>query len=173
MLIVHSHWDTWSKRGPFRGTCCAHHTAKTIMVIQFLLRNLLFMIEHENRVIKRVSSFYETVYRVYQLIFLLVGYEWTTFPWAMLIVLNKVNDISSSSTTCSVGYVPLCIPFERKYMQIKNFVREALHIPWRKFMQTFTSCCQINIRKYCVWYWILEKINLSYIQIRRSVHIQL
>ena len=80
----------------------------------------------------------------------------------MLIMLNNVNNISSSSTICSVRYVPLCIPFERKYMQIKNFVREALHIPWRKFMQTFTSCCQINVRKYCVWYWILEKINLSY-----------
>ena len=140
MLIVHSHWDTWSKRGPFRGTCCAHHTAKTKMTIQFLLRNLLFMIKHENRV-----SFYESVYRVYQLIFLLDGYEWTTFPWAMLIVLNNVNNISSSSTICSVTYVPLCIPFERKNMQIKNFVREVLRIPWMKFMHTFTLYCQINV----------------------------
>ena len=134
MLIVHSHWDTWSKRGPFRGT------AKTKIVIQFLLRNLLFMIKHENRV-----SFYEAVYRVYQLIFLLVGYEWTTFPWAMLVVLNNVNNISNSSTICSVTYVPLCIPFERKNMQIKNFVREVLRIPWMKFMHTFTLYCQINV----------------------------
>ena len=134
MLIVHSHWDTWSKRGPFRGT------AKTKIVIQFLLRNLLFMIEHENRV-----SFYEAVYRVYQLIFLLVGHEWTTFPWAMLMVLNNVNYILRSSTIWSVTYVPLCIPFERKNMQIKNFVREVLRIPWMKFMHTFTLYCQINV----------------------------
>ena len=167
MLIVHSHWDTWSKRGPFRSTCCAHHTAKTKMVIQFLLRNLLFMIEHENRVIKRVSM---KQYRVYQLIFLLVGYEWTTFRLTMLMVLNNVNYILSSSTICSVTYVPLCIPFERKNMQIKDFVREALRIRNSFTHSPCTVKVMLGISVFDIGYW---KRSIFLIQIRRSVHIQL
>ena len=73
-------------------------------------------------------SFYETVHRVYQLIFLLVGYELTTFPWAMLMVLNNVNYILSSSTICSVMF-PYVFLLKEKNTQIKDFVRESLRIP--------------------------------------------